>query len=144
MSLFRDIADAVREQMEIARAQAQQPPVRPTSLREAGAVGASRPGNPRPVPQGAQGAQAPRGRNRDFQATSDNTYPEGPAVDDQRARRRPPVEVKRVAPTGSAAALRIALRSPSALRTAILVREVLDPPVALRGGDAPGGTGDKR
>ena len=142
MSLFRDIADAVREQMEIARAEAEgrprPAPVRPTSLREAGAVGSPRPGTSRPAPQG------PQGRTRDFQASSDNAYPEGPPVDEQRARRRPQVQAPRVARTGSAAALRVALRSPSALRTAILVREVLDPPVALRGDDAPGGRSGNR
>lgn len=145
MSLFRDIADAVREQMDIARAEAEgrprPAPVRPTSLREAGAVGSPRPGNPQPAQAG--GPPGPQGRSREFSVGSDNAYPEGRTVDEQRARRRPPAEVRRVARTGSGAALRVALRSPSALRTAILVREVLDPPMALRGDDPPGGGNER-
>lgn len=131
MSLFRDIANAVREQMDLARAQTQ-PPVRPTSLREAGAVGGPREGGNRP-PEARAG-------DRETGMVHRNLYPEGPTANDQelRSRRRPPVQARAAARSDSRAALLTALRSPASLRTAILVREVLDPPVALRGDDSPG------
>ena len=134
MSLFRDIANAVREQMDLARAQAEgQVPARPTSLREAGAVGEPNEGRQRPRP--------PQAGQEDARASQNNVYPERSVPNDQdlRSRRRTPVQAPSRAPrSDSRTALIAALRSPASLRTAVLVREVLDPPVALRGDDSPG------
>ncbi len=132
MSLFRDLANAVRDQMELAREQAQ-PPIRPTSLYAAGATG--EPDQQRP--------RSPSSPARDIAVRREgrNIYPEGAAPDDQlqQTRRRPPVAARQAPRSDSRAALLTALRSPASLRTAILVREILDPPVALRGDDSPGG-----
>lgn len=124
-SLLRQLADVVREQVEAARPPAG-PPIRPTSLREAGAVGES-----------AEG----RDRSRRLPASDSETgiahrdlYPERPVVNDQdpRVRRSPVQPLSRAPRPESREAFLAALRSPAALRTAILVREVLDPPLALR------------
>lgn len=130
MTAFRDLVDSVRQQWDAAVAQAQEErrePVRPTSIYAAGSVGTS---------------DADRARMRQDRSNRDNLYPEGAAPDDQaqRTRRRPVAEPVRLSRTDSRAALMTALRSPASLRTAILVREVLDPPVALRG-DSPGNGG---
>lgn len=141
MSAFRDLVGSVREQWDTAVAQAQaqaqadrQPPVRPTSLRESGSTGASDGERAR--------MRQDRARNQNPQGARDNRYPEGPPPNDREAhsRRRPLVQpLVRVPRTDSRTALLTALRSPASLRTAILVREVLDPPVALRGDDPPSG-----
>ncbi len=137
MSTFRDLVNSVREQWDTAVAEAQgqgrnRAPIRPTSLDAAGSTGAS----------DADRARMRQSRTESQQArtTRDNLYPEGPAPNDQsqRQRRRPVVETRKPR-TDSRAALLIALRSPASLRTAILVKEVLDPPVALRGDDSPSG-----
>ncbi|MBA2469549.1 MAG: hypothetical protein H0V37_09110 [Chloroflexia bacterium] len=133
MSLFRELANAVREQMDLARAQSQ-PPIRPTSIYAAGATG--EPDQQRP--------RSPSSPARDIAARREgrNIYPEGPIPNNEAsARRRPPVATRQVPQGDSRAALLTALRSPASLRTAILVREILDPPVALRGNDSPGGGG---
>ncbi len=138
MNLFRDLTNAVREQWETAVAEAQgqtqnRAPIRPTSLREAGYTGVSDVERAR--------MRQDRARAQESRTDRDSIYPEGPAPSDQdlRPRRRPPVQAPSRAPrSDSRAALMAALRSPASLRTAILVREVLDPPVALRGDDSPG------
>ena len=139
MSTFRDLVNTVREQWEtaVAEAQGQAPkrePIRPTSLREAGSTGTSDVERAR--------MRQDRARDQDPQGARDNRYPEvlPPNDQDARARRRPPAQVLARAPrSDSRTALLTALRSPASLRTAILVREVLDPPVALRGDDSPSG-----
>lgn len=130
MSLFRDLTNAVREQWETAVAEAQgqaqnRAPVRPTSLREAGSTGAS----------DADRARMRRARAEETRTDHTDLYPEGAAANDQelRSRRRPPTQALARGPRSeSRSALLTALHSPASLRTAILVREVLDPPVALR------------
>ncbi|MDQ3656399.1 MAG: hypothetical protein M3457_15155 [Chloroflexota bacterium] len=138
MSLFRDLTNAVREQWKTAVAEAQgqaqnRAPIRPTSLREAGATGASDVDRAR--------MRQDRARDQEARTERNNRYPEGAAPNDQaqRTRRRPPVEASSRIPRGDQGAVLLAsLRSPASLRTAILIREVLDPPVALRGDGSPG------
>jgi hypothetical protein len=132
MSTFRELVGSVREQWETAMAevqgQAPRPPARPTSLREAGSTGAS----------DAERARTRQDRAGESASTRDNRYPESQPPNDQDARGRrrpatPPVASRSLPDPGNA--LRAALRSPASLRTAILVREVLDPPLALRNED---------
>lgn len=134
MTAFRDLVGSVREQWNTALAQAQeqaqagrQAPMRPTSLYAAGSVGEPVAGSNRP--------RQPLAGDPETGIVHRNLYPERPVVNDQepRAHRRPPVPALSRAPqTDSRAALLTALRSPASLRTAILVREVLEPPLALR------------
>lgn len=140
MTAFRDLVGSVREQWDTAVAQAQaerQAPIRPTSIHAAGATGAS----------DVERARMRQDRARDQEARTERNdrYPEGAAPNDQdaRSRRRPPVQaLSRVPRADSRAALMTALGSRASLRTAILVREVLDPPVALRDDRFPAG-GDR-
>ncbi|MEJ7900353.1 MAG: hypothetical protein WKF63_00790 [Thermomicrobiales bacterium] len=141
MTAFRDLVSSVREQWDTAVAQAQaqsqgerQAPVRPTSIHAAGSTGASDVERAR--------MRQDRARGQDSQGARDNTHPEGAVPNDQelRPRRRSPVQASAPVPrSDSRTALLTALRSPASLRTAILLREVLDPPVALRGDDPPFG-----
>jgi len=141
MTAFRDLVGSVREQWNtaIAEAQAQaqaerQAPIRPTSIHAAGSTGAS----------DVERARMRQDRARDPETglAHRDLYPERPVVNDRepRSRHRPPVPALSRAPqTASRAALLTALRSPASLRTAILVREVLDPPLALRDERPPAG-----
>jgi hypothetical protein len=119
--MIKSTQEAVRAaQEEQARAQ------RPTSLYGAGSAGQLEPGAFRPrFPLAEQEVQP-------------DVYPERqPVGETESHRNRPsklsaPVTPHRDSREARAAALRRVLSSPSSLQTAFLVREVLDPPVALR------------
>ncbi len=97
----------------------------PNSLYAAGSVGGITERKQLPMTNAEQAAL------RD-QAVGDSLERE-PDVDIRPPRTRIPATSIPRPPTGiTAAALAVALRSPSALRMAVLVKEVLDPPVALR------------
>lgn len=99
-------------------------PVRPTSLYEAGRVGAS-----------------PGERTTRREASPAAWFESGaePTAEERTTRRERTVAERRrsVAPTPQATTpaadeILTALRNPASLRTAILLREVLDPPVSRR------------
>jgi hypothetical protein len=118
MKAFREALDQIRDQIEAAKLH---PPDRPTSLYAAGAVGG---GKARPEhPRSSETAES-TGRPREFpvEVTSTDVEARRPRIAKPVARSRP----------GQAIMLRAALRSPASLRTAILVSEVMEPPIALR------------
>lgn len=121
MSAFRELLNAFRDQ---ARAAPPQPPGRPTSLYEAGSVGGAR--------QRVTPASAPHDATQGELSPHRNLYPESPMTPAEAPRRPPRAAVAAPRRPDSRTALRAALRSPASLRTAILLREVLDPPVSLR------------
>jgi len=122
MSAWRNLLDALR-----GGGQSTEPPSRsrPTSLFEAGATGGDDDRRPRLRPRLPDTPDDRKNRR--------SVYPEAPLAASPAVRRQtaepPPARPR----TSSRTALRVALRSPASLRTAILLREVLDPPVALRG-----------
>ncbi len=120
MTAWRDLLTALRRGVRSRHLPARS---RPTSLFEAGSVGSGERQVPSPDPNSR--ASEPRSRRQ-------NLYPEAPveANPSLRRRRAEPVAARRR--TDSRAALRVALSSSGSLRTAVLLREILDPPVALR------------
>ncbi|HEV2526883.1 MAG TPA: hypothetical protein VGT61_00315 [Thermomicrobiales bacterium] len=100
---------------------------RPGSLWESGSVG---------EPQDGRDAERPRNPNRSQR--SDPRRPQVLSIEEQEWQKpsteRPRQRVEPVVtwPQTEADRLAAALRDPASLRTAVLLREVLDPPLALR------------
>lgn len=96
-------------------------PVRPTggpnSLYEAGRVGAS---------SGARPARRAASRDASIDSATE------PTAEERTTRRQQPVAQTSQPATPAARRIRAALQNPESLRTAILLREVLDPPVSRR------------
>lgn len=99
------------------------PSARPTSLYEAGRVGAS--SSARPTRSGLP-------RDASIDSATDPTAEERTGRRERTASSRRPIAPEPEATTLVARQILAALRDPESLRTAILLREVLDPPVSRR------------
>lgn len=126
---MRNLRDLIKQSTESLRAAQPGPPVRPNSLYAAGAVGNPVRVRPRPrTPKNDSETEGDRFVHRDI-------YPEKKFetdITERRERSRASVAPPRGTGADRAAAVRQALRSAASLRTAMLVREVLDPPISLR------------
>lgn len=113
MQRLRDLVQSLEEQA------ARPPAERPTSVFQAGRVGQR---------EGAAGAQTQRREDRPIDS-ADNL-----AAEERTPRRQPRAPVARAPRPAAPSAQRIrsTLRDPESLQTAILLREVLDPPVSRR------------
>jgi hypothetical protein len=101
----------------------------PNSLYAAGSVGGATERNQLPVMPPMTNAE--RAALRD-QVAGDSLEREPDVEIRPSGKRAPATSIPRPPARDSSAALAMALRSPSALRRAVLLKEVLDPPVALR------------
>jgi hypothetical protein len=123
---MRNLGDSLRKLTNQLITEAAGTPDRPTSLYSAGTVGGPTPR--RPLPDSAVPSDMGAQRSRDFTVEPEATT----NVEEQRRPRQRPVTAPRRIPVNQGTRLRAMLRSPQSLRTAIVVSEVLGPPVALR------------
>lgn len=117
MQRLRDLLRSLEEQQV-------RPTARPNSLYEAGRVGS---------------APAERQARREVQRDAIVDSSADPTAEERTTRRERPVTERRrlvaqtpQAGTPAAQRVRAALQNPESLRTAILLREVLDPPISRR------------
>ena len=122
---MRNLGDSLRKLSDQLLAEAAGTPDRPTSLYSAGTVGGQTPR--RPLPDSAVPSDMGAQRSRDF-----TVEPEATTNVEQRRSRPRPVAAPQHIRVNQGTRLRAMLRSPQSLRTAIVVSEVLGPPVALR------------
>jgi len=104
MKRFNELVREIREQAALASGGSLD---RPTSLYQAGTVG--------------------REQRAPAQLPADE-----PMMDEARGRRRPTVEPSRAPVAARAYSVRSMLANPQSLRTAIVIGEVLGPPVSMR------------
>jgi hypothetical protein len=121
---MRNIGDSLRKLTNQLITEAAGTPDRPTSLYSAGTVGGQTPRRRGPAAEQDVNDIGPA-RSRDFSVDPMSTG-------DVESRRARPVTAPRRIPVNQGTRLRAMLRSPQSLRTAIVVSEVLGPPVALR------------
>lgn len=107
----------LRDLLRTLDGQPVRPTARPNSLYEAGRVGSA--ASERPAPRDAP-------RNTTIDLAADQTA-------EERTTRRPRPVAQTAQPlTLAARQIRAALQNPESFRTAIMLREVLDPPVSRR------------
>ncbi len=115
--------DRLRDLLKTLDGQVVSPTARPNSLYEAGRVGAASSGRP---------ARRAAPRDASIDSATDPTAEERTARRERTASTRRSIAPEPEATTLVARQIRAALHNPESLRTAILLREVLDPPVSRR------------
>ncbi len=129
---MRNLGDSLRKLADQMITESGGTPDRPTSLYSAGTVGGQTPRRPPPVDRDGIETPAsdtppsdtPPPRQRDFAVE--------PMATDNVERRRQSVAQRRRFAAPQRAPIHALLRSPGSLRAAIVVSEVLGPPVSLR------------
>jgi hypothetical protein len=114
------LGEAMRDLRDRVAAQAEGRPDRPTSLYQAGAVGGRRPPDREPVEGPVDDTAASRRRTRDARSEQE------PAERTRRPSSTVVLAPRRPSP------LRAMLATPQSLRTAVVIGEVLGPPVSMR------------
>jgi hypothetical protein len=118
MKRFNELVREIRDQTALASGGALD---RPTSLYQAGAVGkGQRVPSQRPAAEPMMDAPGPRHHGRDAD------------IDVVPGRRRPVVAPTQAAVSPRTLALRTMLATPRSLRTAIVIGEILGPPISMR------------